>query len=440
MSRASAVLAASLGLASAALAGPPPAAPEAPAKAVSAPDLAAATEAFGAALAAKERRDFALYRSGMELLPDSSRLLYRLAAARLLAGDAPGAVEAFRRQVEAGIARDPRRDPELAALLPDPVFQAALAALDALAAPISRSSEGFQLAERDLTEGIAHDPKSGAFFLSSVHGRRILRRSPDGRVSDFVPAGSHGLLAALGMAADPVRRRLWVVSAGLPHARGIQPAEKNRSALLAFDLDTGAWKQTIDAGPGDHGFNDVELAADGSLFVSDPVAHAILRVQPDGSVTTLVAGADRLGSPGGLALSPDGRRLYVADWTNGLAFVDLAPQGRETLTWMRPPAGSTVLGIDGLRRHGNRLVAIQNGVAPPRISSFELSSDGRSLVAARTHERNLPEWDEPTLGVVVEGALWYVANSHWPRFAEDGSPPADLATLTPPSVRRLPLD
>jgi hypothetical protein len=49
-------------------------------------------------------------------------------------------------------------------------------------------------------------------------------------------------------------------------------------------------------------------------------------------------------------------------------------------------------------------------------------------------------WDEPTLGVVVDGALFYVSNSHWPRFADDGSAPADLAALAPTAIRRLPLD
>jgi hypothetical protein len=99
-----------------------------------------------------------------------------------------------------------------------------------------------------------------------------------------------------------------------------------------------------------------------------------------------------------------------------------------------------VLGIDGLRRQGNRLLAIQNGITPPRILSLELSPDGRSLVAAKILERNLSEWDEPTLGVVADGAFWYVANSHWPSFPGDDSAPTDVTKLTPTSVRRLALD
>lgn len=414
------------------------------AAAVPAPDVAAAMQAFTAGMEAKERKAYAEYRAGMEraveLLPDPARLLYRLAVARLLAGDAPAAVAAYRRQVDAGFARDPRQDPDLAPLLQDAGFREALTRLDALATPVVASAPAFELPVRDLIEGIASDPKTGAFFFSSVAGRKILRRAKDGTVSDFVPAAAHGLLSALGIAVDSGNRRLWVLSAGLPQAAGLKVAERKKSALLAFDLDSGAWQQTFDAPPGDRSWNDLELAADGSVFVSDPAAKAILRVKPDGGVLTLLAGEEILGSPGGLALSADGKLLYVADWNNGLGVLDLAASGPQRFAWMRPPAGTTVLGIDGLRRHGNRLIAIQNGVAPPRIQSFELAADGRSLVAAKTLERNLPEWDEPTLGVVVDGALFYVANSHWPSFPGDESAPTDTSKLAPTAIRRLPLD
>jgi hypothetical protein len=410
----------------------------------SAPDLAGAMQAFGTALEAKDRKDFAQYRAGIEraveLLPDPSRLLYRLAIARLLAGDTPGAVDAFRRQVDAGLFRDPRKDAELTPLLADPAFQEVLVRLDALLQPIATSSLAFELPVRDLIEGIAFDPKSGAYFFSSVAQRKIIKRTKDGVVSDFVPSGGYGLLSPLGIAVDAAKRRLWVVSAGLPQTAGLKPSDRNKSALVAFDLDSGAWQQTFDAPPGDRLWNDLELAADGSVFVADPAAKAILRIKPDGGILTLLAGEEYFASPGGLALSADGKRLYIADWSNGLGVLELEKSGAAAFTWMRPPAGSTVLGIDGLRRQGNRLIAIQNGVTPPRILSLELAADGRSLVAAKTLERNLPEWDEPTLGVIVDGELHYVANSHWPSFPSDATAPVDTSKLQPTAIRRLKLD
>ncbi len=403
-------------------------------------DLAAAEAAFTEALAKREAGDLTRYRAGIEraasLLPDPTRLLYRLAAARLLTGDRPGAVAAFRRQVDAGYFRDPRADPEFGPLLEDPDFRTELTRLDALKSPLSASTEAFRLAERDLlVEGIAHDPVTGDFYLSSVHRRKIVRRSADGRITHFASLAGRLPGSPLGMAIDGPGRRLWVVTAGLPHGHGLPESEKNRAALAAFALPGGELVESVVAEGEGHLFNDLARASNGTIYVSDPGAGALWRRRPGADLERIAPGAP-LRSPGGLALSADERLLFVADWSNGLAVVEL---DSGAFSWLAPPAGSTLLGIDGLLRHGDALVAIQNGVVPARITRFELAGDGRSLVAARLLERALPEWDEPTLGVAVGGELWYVANSHWPAFGEDGATPASAAELSEPAVRRLPL-
>lgn len=394
---------------------------------------------FAEALAAHEARDWARYRDRVErtaaLLHDPSRLLYRLGSARLLAGDRAGALAALERMIGMGFYRDPRPDPEWGALAGDPAFDALLARLDALREPRERSSEAFRLSAGGmLIEGVAYDPKRRAWYLSSVDRRRILRRDERGRVVDFVAAGAAGLAAPLGLAVDADRRRLWVVSAGLPHARGLAADALDRSALYAFDLEGGRLLERIDAPPGKRLWNDLEIARDGTIYVSDPGSASIARVRPGAGVETLTEGAG-LVSPGGLALSSDGRQLYVADWSNGLARVDPAT-GR--LEWLPAPANATTLGIDGLRLRGASLIAIQNGVVPVRVTRFDLARDGRSIVSAEVLERAHRLYDEPTLGVLVGGDLVYVANSHWPRFGQDGAPPAD-GELEPAILLRLPL-
>jgi hypothetical protein len=39
---------------------------------------------------------------------------------------------------------------------------------------------------------------------------------------------------------------------------------------------------------------------------------------------------------------------------------------------------------------------------------------------------NLPEFDEPTLGVVHDGGFYFVANSHWNRFDRENNLPDGL--------------
>jgi sugar lactone lactonase YvrE len=412
---------------------------DAPAPASAPADPSAAAALFDQALAAHERRDWPAYRNLLQQtitrLPDPSRLLYRLAAARVLAGDKKGALAALDLQIDAGIDRDPGSDPEFAALAADPAFAALRQRMSALRAPLVASTIAFTLPERDLlTEGIAHDPATGDFFVASVHRRKIVRRKSDGTISDLFSSGANGAAAILGLAFDPERRLLWAISAGLPQAQGLPEPERKRSALLALDPIDGALKRRIDSPPGEHLWNDLELAPDGSVYVSDVSTLSVLKITPDGKISTVVEGHG-LRSPGGLAFSQDGMTLYVADWAYGLAAVDVASGN---LSWLAPPPGATVLGVDGLRRDGNALIGIQNGVAPARITRFDLAPDGRSIVSAKLLERAVPGWDEPTLGTIVGRDLYYVSNSHWPRFADDGTaPPA--ADLDKPAIRRLPL-
>ena len=95
-----------------------------------------------------------------------------------------------------------------------------------------------------------------------------------------------------------------------------------------------------------------------------------------------------------------------------------------------------LFGIDGLYRYGNELIAIQNGIQPNRVAAFTLAEDGLSVTSARVLARNLPEFDEPTLGVIAGVEFLFVANSHWNRFDRAGNLPEGLEG---PSILRLSL-
>jgi sugar lactone lactonase YvrE len=143
----------------------------------------------------------------------------------------------------------------------------------------------------------------------------------------------------------------------------------------------------------------------------------------------------RLVSPQGLVVSADGSVLFVADYALGLCAVDLA--SGEVRRLETPPAATTC-GIDGLDRDGNDLIAIQNGVRPHRVVRITLAPDLSRVTGVEVVEQLHPRHDEPTLGAVVDGAFYYVANSHWGAWDRDGNLVAPEA-LDPPCVLRLPL-
>jgi sugar lactone lactonase YvrE len=138
----------------------------------------------------------------------------------------------------------------------------------------------------------------------------------------------------------------------------------------------------------------------------------------------------------GMAITPDGRTMFVADYSHGLLRLDL--QSR-SVTPLRTARGVTALGIDGLYLKGETLVGIQNGITPMRVARFCLDDAGREVRRAEVLDRNPVLADEPTLGAVVGDSLFYVATSQWEKFDDNGRR-AQNAHLRAASLLGLSLD
>jgi sugar lactone lactonase YvrE len=139
-----------------------------------------------------------------------------------------------------------------------------------------------------------------------------------------------------------------------------------------------------------------------------------------------------LESPQGLAFSPDGRWLFAADYTQGIVRID--PKTAEARL-LEAPSEAAVTGIDGLVWAGSGLVGIQNGLEPHRVARFGLDAGLDRITGVTVLERGNPYFDEPTLGGVVGADLYYVANSQYGAFGEDGQPRTER--LKDPVILRL---
>ncbi|MFN7941958.1 MAG: SMP-30/gluconolactonase/LRE family protein [Thermoanaerobaculia bacterium] len=415
-------------------ASPPPAVqPATPAGSASGPQ-----ELFRQALEKRKAGDLPGYLAGIDrvasLLPDPSNLYYRLAGAQAITGHAETAIEIFRRMIEVGIYRDPRQDPDFAALVGKSRFTTDLERLERLKDPTAPGELAFSLDDSEFQpEGIAYDPATRAFFVSSVRLGKIVRRAADGKVSEFAHGGDDGPWSILGIAVDGERGLLWATSAALPNRVGLAKEKHGRSALFSFDLATGEPRRRFDAPEGEHGFNDLAIGPGGSVFVSDPSGHAVWVLAAGGTALAPLAPVGFLDSPNGLALSADRRWLYVSDYGIGLVAFDLVSQQAR---FLQPLPDLTTLGIDGLAWADGALVAIVNGIQPHRILRLDLAPDGRSIAGWKLLARNAAEWNEPTLGVVVGDLLYYVGNSQWGLFDENTGV-FDRAHAAPPKIFRL---
>jgi SMP-30/Gluconolactonase/LRE-like region len=348
--------------------------------------------------------------------PDHGGVWLELAAAHARAGNRPEAARWLEKAIARGLDFD-LEDPTFASLREIPELKPLLARAEANRRVVSRSKAAFRIPEKDLIpEGIAHDPKTDAFFVGSIHKSKIVRIDKAGKVSDFGMSGQDGLWEVLGMKVDPATRTLWVCSAA-----GSAAGEADGSAgLFRYDVDTGKLrgKHVLPGKPHQpHLFNDLAFGAGGEVFLTDSKAGVLYRLKPGQDQPEVFVGPGTLIYPNGIAISPDYKRLFVADVSKGLSIVDLATGHVRPLPH---PERVNVAGIDGLYLHGRSLIAVQNSAGVERIVRFRLNTALDTIETEEILESRNPLFRIPTTGVVAGDSFFYIANSQLRSLDEQG--------------------
>lgn len=395
---------------------------------------------FRAAVEAYEAGNRAAYlehaREAQALRPEHGGVTWALASALALTGDTAGAFRTLRHFAALGYFGDLAADSDFAGLRGAAAYAELNRRLDRNRAPVVVSRVAFEVPESDLlTEGVACDSANGVFFVGSVRKGKILRVTGDGRTSVFATVEG-GRWAPLGLRVDGRRRTLWVAAAALPQVAAYQAADSGRSAILQYDLRSGRLTGRYEPRDADaHAIGDLIVNRAGDVFATDSRAPVVYRIAAGTDSLERFIRSPLLLSAQGLALTPDQRSLYVADYSRGILRVNLADRG---VTLLQTADSVLALGIDGLYHHRGHLIGIQNGVEPHRVVRLTLAPVGNRILEARVLERAHPRYDEPTLGVLVGEDLFYIANSQWERFGQDGLI-ADSTALQRPVVLRLPL-
>ena len=318
-----------------------------------------------------------------------------------------------------------------------PEFRAIAARLNDREPRVVSSSDAFTIPQRDLIpEGIAWDEQTGDFFVSSIHLRKVVRITPDGKSSDFVHEAQDGLFGTLGLKVDTKRRLLWVISNAAREMNGYTDAMDGQSSVLAYDLRTGKLATKIDFGSAHDPslLNDLAILDDGSVVITDSDGGGIKRVRL-GSETIETWIPDRTFTfPNGITAVDGEPFVYVADF-RGLSRIDLRSRTITPLT----VDGETLSGIDGLTSYHGDLIAIQNGVGRPRVIRISLNDARDGVTRIAVIESANPRFDEPTTGVVANGAFYFMANPQLRAFDANHRiwPRERLRDVV---VLRLPLD
>jgi hypothetical protein len=220
---------------------------------------------------------------------------------------------------------------------------------------------------------------------------------------------------------------------------GFTAQDSGRVGVYGYNLDTGRLERRVwvarDSSTA-HTFGDVAVAPNGDVYTSDsqaPWIH-VLRRGSDSLVRFLTHPLFR--SLQGMAITADGSTMFAADYSHGLVRIDLATRAVRLLP---PPNGVTLLGLDGLYLHRGSLIAVQNGVTPPRLVRICLDPTLTAVRGLAVLDRHPALVDEPTLGAVAGDSAFYVATSQWEKFDDAGNRVAG-ARLQPATVVGVALD
>lgn len=223
-------------------------------------------------------------------------------------------------------------------------------------------------------EGIARDPRGPYFYVSSLTDGRIYRGDVrSSRTSVWLPGNAaDGRTTAGGMKVDAAGR-LVVAGGGTGY-------------VWVYDTRSGALLHRFATGTANPMLNDVALAANGDVYVTDSFEPTLYRITArqllgggGGATVPLRPFLDLRGTSidyddgfnlNGLVVTPDQRYLIVADYNDGaLHRVDLR---RRTVSAI--DLGGAAVHGDGLLMRGDLLYAVSN-----------LDGDGNTVNVLRLH-------------------------------------------------------
>jgi len=372
------------------------------------------------------RKQLALGEQLLGKTPDRAAVLYFIAGTHALLHEPHEAMVNLKDCIMAREGFDPSGDPIFRGLKFSTEFQHLVGIVHKDFPEVSHAQIAFVIPEKDLIpEGLAYDPAQDVLYVSSLHLKKILRvpREEPDHFTDFVPGDRYNLLPVLGIRLDPTDGSVWSASW----------LDNGKTELLHFDKSGALLGRFSLAEETKHGFNDLVVLRDGSVFVTDTAGNQVYRFGPQKKVFQLLSLNRVLFQPNGITLSDDQQFLFVADQFGVLRYEIKSGHSAD----VSPGASNTLAGIDGLYWYKGSLVAIQNGIGSPRIAAFQLSDDGLRVTKTTILENRSAFTKLPTTGTIRDDKFYFIVNSQIDNL--NGDRILDPTTLAPVRIGVLSL-
>ncbi len=306
-------------------------------------------------------------------------------------------------------------------------FAVATAAQAAPPAPAATPGIEFK-APTAYPEGIAFNPKTNEFYVSSMRHGTVGAVKADGTYREF--AKDPLLVSAVGMHADPARNRLLVCVSDPGVSMVTSPkTQKKIARLLAFDLTSGKRLHVVELdklADGQHFCNDLTIDDAGNVYVTDSFTPVIYRVDPSYKAKVFLKSDTFKGEGFNLngIVHHSGNYLLVAKYNDGTIWKidekDPKKMEQVAISEKLPNADGMLLIGDG------ELVVVQNGDVN-RVVRLT-STDG--FKTAKVDKVVQTTKDFPTTVVAGVGGKLYVMMSRLGElFADPSKAKSDSFTL-----------
>jgi tetratricopeptide (TPR) repeat protein len=370
---------------------------------------------YSEAMAAYKAKDYKQFYEKIEeankLHPYHQGVLYQLGIAAALTGKKSEAIQNLKKAILIDADFKLEGITDFNSIKDSPEFKKLIALQKEWQTEVVHSSIAFTLADRSLhTEGIEYDSVNKTFYLGSIHKRKIVKLTPDGRVADFCSSGFEGMTSVLGIKVDIKRNILWVSTSPMEEMENYDSLA--RSAVFKFELSSGKLlhKYPMLLNKASCVFGDLILSKEGKVFISDSKNNDIYTINEKTNRLEPFYTSPDFWNIQGIAFTPNEKYLFIADYVKGVFRLTIKTK---ELVEIKNNAEASLKGIDGIYFYNNSLIAIQNGVNPLRSMRYFLNKDLDTILSFEIIDRKHPSFGEPTLGVISGKTFYYIANSQW---------------------------
>jgi len=391
---------------------------------------------------------------GRELPAPTPRYLLTVASIEAKLGHKAEALQWLEKFAATGLNFDLAKDEELKGLLADPVGQKIAAQMKQRRLPKTGTELVCSLPQSDtMPEDITYirsaDSKSPNFIVSSIRHRTLYRLSlpkagsKECTMQELPLAEEAKRWPTLAVSADPKRSILWVTASAMPGFSGFSKEDEGKTVLMEVDAASGTVLHRFDPGTtGPAVLGDMCVTTGGTVYVTDSIGGGVYRLRGDPQTAKLEKIAEGLFSPQTPALARDGKRLFVADYTMGVAVIDLTAANAASpiakVSYLAHPENVALVALDGLYLEGDSLIGIQNGTDPVRILRLQLNHAQTEIIGAEVIEQATERMGDPTHAVAVNGWFYVLANVGWSKVDDNTGQLKPGEKFTAPVLLRFP--